>query len=89
MQELEKQLVRIRRASPIDRICAQIAHDGDAITFRALTVCEHCGRDIALGAVFSWSEWGWYRGDYNRAQGYADATTYAHDAQEVCKKNSC
>ena len=86
MQKLEKKLITLRESSPIDRICAQIAHDGKSVEFQALTVCESCGGEIAL-AGFIWSEWGWYRGDYNRAQAYADATTYAHHAQYDCKKD--
>jgi len=88
VQKLEKQIIRIRQASPTDRICAQIAHDGRSIRFHPLTVCESCGREIALGDGFEWSEWGWYRGDYNRAQAYADAVVYAHHAQDVCKSFS-
>lgn len=84
MQQLERKILETRAASPTDRIAATIAPDGRSVTFRALSVCEHCEREIALPAGFTWAEWGWYRGDYNRAQAYADATRYAHDAQKPC-----
>ncbi len=88
MQKLEKLIVEIRSSSPTDRVCAQLAPDGLSVTFHALSVCESCASEIALGDGFTWAEWGWYRGDYNRAQAYADATVYAHHAQDVCKKDS-
>jgi len=84
MQKLESKLLATRAQSPTGRIAGILSPDADAIEFRALSICEACGREIALGAGFSWAEWGWYRGDYNRAQAYADATVYAHDAQEAC-----
>jgi len=87
MQRLEKKLLTLRDASPIDRIAAEIAPDGESIEFRALTVCERCGGEIALSG-FEWSEWGWYKGDYNRAQAYADAIGYAHDAHSKCNKGA-
>ena len=83
MQLLERALLSARAASPTNRICARIAHDGRSVEFYPLTICESCGREIALSAV-KWEEWGWYRGDYNRAQAYADTTTYAHDAHDAC-----
>jgi hypothetical protein len=88
MQRLEKKLLTLRDASPIDRIAAEIAPDGESVSFRALTVCEHCSGEIALPAGFTWSEIGWYKGDYNRAQAYADAIGYAHDAHSKCNKGA-
>ena len=86
MQRLESEILSLRDASPTDRIAARIAPDGRSISFRALTLCEHCGGEMALPGGFEWSEWGWYKADYNRAEAYADATRYAHDAQEMCKE---
>ena len=84
MQEIEKRLIETRAASPTDRIGAEIAPNGLSIRFYPLTLCEHCAGEIALDAGFVWSEWGWYKGDYNRAEAYADATMHAHHAQYDC-----
>jgi len=88
MQRLEQLILETRTASPTNRIAGVLAPDSLSIRFYPLTVCESCAHEIALGDGFEWSEWGWYRGDYNRAQAYADATVYAHHSQDVCKSFS-
>ncbi len=84
MQELEKRLIDTRAASPTRRIGAEIAPDGGSVRFFPLSLCEHCAREIEISGGFSWIEWGWFKGDYNRAEAYADATEYAHHAQFDC-----
>jgi len=88
MQKLESLLIALRESSPTGRIAATVSPEVDRVTYHALTVCEHCGGEIAVGDGFAWQEWGWYRGDYRRAEAYADATRYAHHAQEMCKRFS-
>jgi len=84
MQKIQAKLLETRAASPIARIGARIARDGLSVRFYATTVCEHCAGEIALDAGFVWSERGWYKGDYNRAEAYADVTQVAHGAHQKC-----